>query len=76
MRGKVILYIDRHAIFRITPAYAGKSQCLFVTCLYVRDHPRLCGEKLCIVRIYNGLVRITPAYAGKREIAGIVFSEN
>ncbi len=22
--------------------------------------------KVCIVRIYNGLIRITPAYAGKR----------
>ena len=29
---------------RITPAYAGKTQRLFATCVHTRDHPRVCGE--------------------------------
>ena len=29
----------------ITPAYAGKSERLFVLCEVYKDHPRLCGEK-------------------------------
>ena len=67
MRGKVILYIDRHAIFRITPAYAGKSQCLFVTCLYVRDHPRLCGEKLIPIEFGGIETGSPPPMRGKER---------
>ena len=29
----------------ITPAHAGKSNCAFVWCICVKDHPRACGEK-------------------------------
>ena len=30
---------------RITPAYAGKSQCNTISAKNKKDHPRLCGEK-------------------------------
>ena len=46
MRGKV----DKGSIFakslRITPAYAGKSPEYHTAFQAVRDHPRLCGEKI------------------------------
>ena len=45
MRGKAMLYIDQPATFRITPAYAGKSNPQRSTSFSVQDHPRLCGEK-------------------------------
>ena len=44
MRGKVSFEIAFGSTDRITPAYAGKSNCCVVPeCLL--DHPRLCGEK-------------------------------
>ena len=30
----------------ITPAYAGKSFRNFIAVVRIKDHPRLCGEKL------------------------------
>ena len=30
---------------RITPAYAGKSDGAYIISDFMRDHPRLCGEK-------------------------------
>ncbi len=46
MRGKVktvqVIQLDR----RITPAYAGKRPEPLQTSFFVKDHPRLCGEKL------------------------------
>ena len=49
----------------ITPAYAGKSRDSGVVVAVVRDHPRLCGEKLDQIFIIGNVIRITPAYAGK-----------
>ena len=46
MRGKVadkIAHIIRQGI---TPAYAGKSQSANDVCSHLKDHPRLCGEKV------------------------------
>ena len=65
MRGKVTDFHKVKASGRITPAYAGKSQKLWISDKSQEDHPRLCGEKSnCFSE--NGLsVRITPAYAGK-----------
>ena len=37
-------------IYRITPAYAGKSIGLLIALTVLRDHPRLCGEKATITR--------------------------
>ena len=46
MRGKGIVDIVLCDCLRITPAYAGKSDCSCVVILDNKDHPRLCGEKV------------------------------
>ena len=45
MRGKVFNSASEAMMFRITPAYAGKSFRKLSSLFSVRDHPRLCGEK-------------------------------
>ena len=51
----------------ITPAYAGKSaSCTFLV-VFLKDHPRVCGEKhVCECSVVHA-IGITPAYAGKRQ---------
>ena len=46
MRGKVNQALPACVPCRITPAYAGKSQCVETSLKLHRDHPRLCGEKV------------------------------
>ena len=45
MRGKVRRSFNICPRFRITPAYAGKSNPAASLACIMRDHPRLCGEK-------------------------------
>ena len=65
MRGKAVLVLfeNRHA--RITPAYAGKS----LTHPHIRhskrDHPRLCGEKSCILSAAGSAAGSPPPMRGK-----------
>ena len=57
MRGKGPRGGNMRATFRITPAYAGKSVKQVEYTLLVRDHPRVCGEKLsgCVwLQVYAG----------------------
>ena len=49
MRGKVIRALECAAIIRITPAYAGKREEQHAAEDVTGDHPRLCGEKFCIL---------------------------
>ena len=46
MRGKVFSNALCRLSFRITPAYAGKSQSQLAEKTGIKDHPRLCGEKM------------------------------
>ena len=46
MRGKDGAITVVWEYFRITPAYAGKSEALASNPDAQEDHPRLCGEKL------------------------------
>ena len=46
MRGKARFTALTVTCLRITPAYAGKSSFLLTICQSIKDHPRLCGEKL------------------------------
>ena len=46
MRGKVNLPIIMQVLRRITPAYAGKSGSADFRLQNIKDHPRLCGEKM------------------------------
>ncbi len=45
MRGKVLASHKMHQLYRITPAYAGKSRHEWGVYRANQDHPRLCGEK-------------------------------
>ena len=65
MRGKAFGGIHVVIRQRITPAYAGKSMELSSSIMVLKDHPRLCGEKLYSQLKLLGWNRITPAYAGK-----------
>ena len=54
MRGKVVSAFTTLVTVRITPAYAGKSQCFHTEYTTPKDHPRLCGEKsLILCTSYN-----------------------
>ena len=44
-RGKGRLDHQRLGLYRITPAYAGKRSRSVISSIFVRDHPRLRGEK-------------------------------
>ena len=46
MRGKDNQIIKQQQELGITPAYAGKRLTLHKIWQTVRDHPRLCGEKV------------------------------
>ena len=46
MRGKVLATGLHNLVNGITPAYAGKSQYQRTAYQSIRDHPRVCGEKL------------------------------
>ena len=45
MRGKGAYMDETISIYRITPAYAGKSKTIAGEAFKGEDHPRLCGEK-------------------------------
>ena len=65
MRGKEFRAVPAGGLFRITPAYAGKSRISVIYWELLWDHPRLCGEKkICSISM-NRSTGITPAYAGK-----------
>ena len=51
----------------ITPAYAGKTSCLFTVNLNGGDHPRVCGKDSHKIFVYAVHLGITPAYAGKTD---------
>ena len=46
MRGKAYENKGNSVTLRITPAYAGKSPAYLLQRSRLKDHPRLCGEKL------------------------------
>ena len=48
MQGKVGTNGGCNQIVGITPAYAGKSRSVSWTPTVVRDHPRICGEKVLL----------------------------
>ena len=65
MRGKVIHTLVRITIYRITPAYAGKSCGTGFVRNAERDHPRLCGEKPAIAATINPTGGSPPPMRGK-----------
>ena len=65
MRGKVAGIAALIAIFGITPAYAGKSTSEHAFDVFPKDHPRLCGEKVCGVASGKTPIGSPPPMRGK-----------
>ena len=65
MRGKVLCISLRFNTTRITPAYAGKSHTAFLFTHVKEDHPRLCGEKICLTLKYSNPSGSPPPMRGK-----------
>ena len=65
MRGKDQPAPRQPCLFRITPAYAGKSLTGTVWTRPPRDHPRLCGEKIMLARSYFFILGSPPPMRGK-----------
>ena len=74
MRGKAFWGI--HVVIRqgITPAYAGKSDKISSKSIRVKDHPRLCGEKMLQSNSVSPFSGSPPPMRGK-VIIRIVFCE-
>ena len=68
MRGKALSRrVDKHNN-RITPAYAGKRWAWTADTLSLRDHPRLCGEKVKNAYSYTLQAGSPPPMRGKVQL--------
>ena len=65
MRGKVLCHRVRAGRIGITPAYAGKSARGIFRFGPVRDHPRVCGEKIFCHSVVLRLLGSPPRMRGK-----------
>ena len=68
MRGKVSSFLSLLSLFRITPAYAGKSVYFLFLFRFIQDHPRLCGEKHEAVILCSGQNGSPPPMRGKEHV--------
>ena len=68
MRGKVEQ--NRFQIHHdgITPAYAGKRHDSLTVCFFLKDHPRLCGEKLSDFSMIAKVLGSPPPMRGKVKL--------
>ena len=71
MRGKEIRRQLPLSRGRITPAYAGKSTSMNAFCHNIRDHPRLCGEKLWTLVKRLSQRGSPPPMRGKVAVCGV-----
>ena len=65
MRGKASSSGQRMTRLWITPAYAGKSTISCGLTSNLRDHPRICGEKLGLFTVQRDLIGSPPHMRGK-----------
>ena len=75
MRGKDLLWLLKLSIFRITPAYAGKSARKKSALGGGRDHPRVCGEKPLTLSHTRERVGSPPRMRGKDAMNDAVKAE-
>ena len=68
MRGKAVAIFRQLHHGRITPAYAGKRDIPSRGNTQQGDHPRVCGEKPCLLTLMSTTPGSPPAYAGKRPV--------
>ena len=69
MRGKPLCSRPPTAGSRITPAYAGKTPPLAFHFVFLRDHPRVCGENLKSVLPFTFSLGSPPRMRGKLKIS-------
>ena len=69
MRGKGYLRRQQECRGGITPAYAGKSLNSTLILFMIKDHPRLCGEKMACTRSACLITGSPPPMRGKVEKA-------
>ena len=69
MRGKAKCQLDNVRCGRITPAYAGKSCVCYCVKVCLKDHPRVCGEKLSLLPSNRFLQGSPPRMRGKAKAA-------
>ena len=65
MRGKAKPKNKNMEEFRITPAYAGKSNNAVFVLHHHKDHPRLCGEKVKCEIVFTEFTGSPPPMRGK-----------
>ena len=65
MRGKGEAFLAVGVLWRITPAYAGKSRSADRWSSVCEDHPRLCGEKLHKRHFFHTCKGSPPPMRGK-----------
>ena len=71
MRGKDTIRELLSSVFRITPAYAGKSFSVEICLFGNKDHPRLCGEKADFILSAGNCSGSPPPMRGKVPTVGI-----
>ena len=69
MRGKGCYMQELSGETGITPAYAGKRQRRATACTWLRDHPRVCGEKDAICKSCPARQGSPPRMRGKDSAA-------
>ena len=69
VRGKVRPYEKQRNRYGITPACAGKSGSAFVASFSMRDHPRVCGEKLKFIAAVFSMWGSPPRVRGKEHLS-------
>ena len=67
MRGKDEVKVSEEVWFRITPAYAGKSDNQPVAPSLPEDHPRVCGEKKLFETENDAVAGSPPRMRGKAD---------
>ena len=67
MRGKETSLTTPNGCVRITPAYAGKRNILEESSPIHKDHPRVCGEKLCFHAVARSQLGSPPHMRGKAQ---------
>ena len=76
MRGKANIGDDIGDDFRITPAYAGKSEIRLQRVEPPWDHPRLCGEKISLLVLSTTILGSPPPMRGKDDDALTAFNKS
>ena len=66
MRGKLVGSVFNDGVYRITPAYAGKTGTTTMMTKPPRDHPRVCGENFPVLMLFVTRAGSPPRMRGKR----------